>query len=71
MICITINGEPKSLDPVSGQALTIEVLLASIETPPNYLAVEQNGEVVPRERHGDVLVRDGDEIELVTLVGGG
>jgi len=67
MIQITINGKQVSLP----SAMTIERLLATVEVPPNYLAVEVNAEVVPREQHAHCLVVDGDDVEVVTLVGGG
>lgn len=67
MIRITVNGKMVELD----APMTVERLLDSVEVPPNYLAVEVNADVVPRERYTDVTVGDGDEIELVTLVGGG
>ena len=67
MIQVTINGKPVALD----SPLTIERLLATVEVPPNYLAVEVNADVVPREEHAARLVNDGDEVEVVTLVGGG
>ena len=67
MIQITINGKQVSL----ASSMTIERLLATVEVPPNYLAVEVNAEVVPREQHSQCLVADGDDVEVVTLVGGG
>lgn len=67
MIRITVNGKPVELE----SPLSVDRLLDSVEVPPNYLAVEVNADVVPRERYGDVTVRDGDEVEVVTLVGGG
>jgi len=67
MIHVTINGKPVTLD----APMTIEQMLNSVEVPPNYLAVEVNADVVPRELHGEKLVGDGDDIEVVTLVGGG
>ncbi len=67
MINVTINGKPISLD----HPMTIEVLLASVEVPPHYLAVEVNADVVPREQHISYVVQDGDDVEVVTLVGGG
>lgn len=67
MIKITVNGKPITLD----SSMTIERLLASVEVPPNYLAVEVNADVVPREQHASHVVVDGDEVEVVTLVGGG
>ncbi|MFN4212082.1 MAG: sulfur carrier protein ThiS [Devosia sp.] len=35
------------------------------------LAVERNGEIVPRARHGEVELTDGDQLEIVVAVGGG
>jgi sulfur carrier protein len=67
MIQVTINGNPVSLE----RAVSIHELLLSADVPPNYLAVEVNAEVVPREQHDSQLVQDGDQIEVVTLVGGG
>lgn len=67
MIQVTVNGKPVSLE----APMTIEQLLVTAQVPPNYLAVEINADVVPRELHGEKLVNDGDEVEVVTLVGGG
>ena len=35
------------------------------------VAVERNLEIVPRSRHGETQLADGDRLEVVTLVGGG
>ncbi|CFW49290.1 thiamin biosynthesis ThiS [Bordetella pertussis] len=35
------------------------------------MAVERNGEIVPKSKHGDTLLDDGDQIEIVVAVGGG
>jgi sulfur carrier protein len=67
MINVTINGNTVQLD----RPVSIRELLLSANVPPNYLAVEINAEVVPRELHDQQLVADGDEVEVVTLVGGG
>ncbi len=67
MIEIKVNGVSVSID----SPMSIERLLATVEVPPNYLAVELNADVVPREEYGSTMVGAGDEIELVTLVGGG
>ncbi|MBL6725920.1 MAG: sulfur carrier protein ThiS [Rubripirellula sp.] len=67
MIEILVNGKTVSIP----DAITLEKVLRSVEVPPNYLAVEINGEVVPKEQHASTIVRDGDELEVVTLVGGG
>ena len=67
MIHLHVNGETHELP----ESVSIKELLDAVDVPANYLAVEVNEEVVPREKHGSVLVNDGDRIEVVTLVGGG
>jgi len=67
MITVTINGTPMEL----AQPITIRELLETANVPPNYLAVELNADVVPREDHATHKVNDGDSVEVVTLVGGG
>lgn len=67
MIEITVNGEPVAIK----SSMTIEQLLDTVDVPPNYLAVEVNAEVVPREEYTTQMVGPGDDVEVVTLVGGG
>ena len=67
MISITVNGEPVEIE----SEMTVETLLDTVEVPPNYLAVEVNADVVPREEYGQHVVHAGDDVEVVTLVGGG
>ena len=67
MIRITVNGRLVELD----ESMTVEHMLDRVDVPPNYLAVEVNAEVVPREEYTTHIIRDGDQVELVTLVGGG
>lgn len=64
---ITLNGTPRE---IAGE-LTIAALLDLLELESRNVAVELNLDVVPRQRHADVLVRAGDRLEIVTLVGGG
>ena len=67
MISITVNGESVQ---IPGE-MTVEHLLDVVDVPPNYLAVEINADVVPRQTYADTIVRAGDAVEVVTLVGGG
>lgn len=67
MISITVNGENVEIE----SEMSVEQLLDTVDVPPNYLAVEVNANVVPRETYGDMIVRSGDDVEVVTLVGGG
>ena len=67
MITITVNGRSVQLD----ETMTVEHMLDRVDVPPNYLAVEVNAEVVPLEAYTTHPIQDGDQVELVTLVGGG
>jgi len=66
-IRITLNGSPREF-PV---ALTFDQLLHDLELAGRRLAVERNGEIVPRSRFGEVRLADGDKVEVVMAVGGG
>ena len=64
---IRVNGEPREVE----TGMTVDRLLAELEMQPRYLAVERNFELVPRRQHAACVLHDGDELEIVTLVGGG
>jgi len=64
---ITVNGQTVEID----DSMTVEQVLDTVDVPPNYLAVEVNADVVPREEYTTHRLHTGDEVELVTLVGGG
>ncbi len=66
-IAIEFNG--KSIEVPEGS--TIANLLKLAEMRSQLIAVEVNLHLVPRERHAEFLISDGDCIEAVTLVGGG
>lgn len=50
---------------------TITDLLNELGVNNRYCAVERNAQLVPREQHDDVILEEDDQIEVVTLVGGG
>jgi thiamine biosynthesis protein ThiS len=64
---ITLNGEPYELD----QPLNVVELLAKLEIDPRRVAVEHNLAIVKRQRFPEVVVTDGDRVEIVNFVGGG
>jgi thiamine biosynthesis protein ThiS len=64
---IFINGESRAVDAES----TVADLLTELGMQPKYVAVERNLELVPRATHADCVLEDGDQLEIVTLVGGG
>lgn len=63
---VKINGE--SLD-IAGK--TIEEYLAATNYDAKRIAVERNGDIVPKAQYGDTVLKDGDRIEVVSFVGGG
>jgi sulfur carrier protein len=66
-IRVVLNGAPREF-PVP---LTFAQLLQEMALAGRRLAVERNGEIVPRSRFGEARVADGDRIEVVIAVGGG
>jgi len=64
---IIYNGQPRRIEP----GTTIAGLLASLDSQPRHVAVEVNRQLVPRHRHGERQLCQGDRVEVVTLVGGG
>jgi len=67
VIALTINGEARHFE----QALSFSALLEKLELVGKRVAIERNGEIVPRSRHADEMVNDGDRLEIVVAVGGG
>ncbi|MBC9033647.1 sulfur carrier protein ThiS [Sphingomonas sp. JC676] len=66
-VSITVNGEHKRVS----AGLSIAQLAETLGLVPEKIAVERNLEVVPRSSLGQVIVDDGDELEIVHFVGGG
>ena len=64
---ITLNGRQETLDSTT----TLGQLLTRLKLEPIRVAVEVNEDLVPRKTFADTAIRDGDRIEIVTLVGGG
>jgi len=66
-VSIRVNGEHKRIT----AGLTLAQLASELGLVPEKVAVERNLEVVPRSTLNDVIVEDGDELEIVHFVGGG
>jgi thiamine biosynthesis protein ThiS len=62
-----MNGEPREVE----AGTTVARLIAALQMQPRYLAVERNFELVPRGSHAECVLYEGDQLEIVTLVGGG
>jgi len=67
MIQITVNGDARRFD----APLDVSALIAKLDLAGKKIAVERNGEIVPRSLHRQTLVADGDRLEIVVAVGGG
>ncbi|HYG44316.1 MAG TPA: sulfur carrier protein ThiS [Bordetella sp.] len=64
---ITLNGDAREF-PLD---TTVIELLHTLGYEGKRVAVERNGEIVPKSQHGATVLRDGDQIEVVVAVGGG
>ena len=65
---ITINGKPRSFEAAS---LSVAELIQQLELVGKRLAIERNGEIVPRSQFDATQLADGDKLEIVGAVGGG
>lgn len=68
MIQITINGNPRSFDV---EAMTLGALVEKLGLTGKRLAIERNGEIVPKSTFAEVALQSGDQLEIVGAVGGG
>ena len=64
---ITLNGERFELD----QPLSVTDLLTQLEIDPRRVAVEHNLNIIRRNTFPEVIVDEGDTVEIVNFVGGG
>jgi len=67
VILLTVNGESRQFD----NSVNVSSLLQEMELAGRRLAVERNGEIVPRSRFDEETLADGDRLEIVVAVGGG
>jgi sulfur carrier protein len=67
VIPITLNGEPRQIP----TGLSAAGLIDQLGHAGRRIAVERNGEIVPKSQHGETLLAAGDRLEIVVAVGGG
>ena len=65
---VTVNGNTRTLD---AAAHDVAALVRALGLEGKRIAVERNGEIVPKSRYGDTPVLEGDQLEIVAAVGGG
>jgi sulfur carrier protein len=64
---VVVNGQPKEVP----ERTTVAALLLRLKLPARGVAVEVNLHIVPRARHAEHELTEGDKLEVVSLVGGG
>lgn len=64
---LTVNGVERTVP----EGFTLAQLVHELGLEKNPIAIEVNRQVVPRDRHGETRLAEGDRLEIVTLVGGG
>lgn len=67
MIELTINGTPRRLD----DSLNVSQLVEYLDLVGKRIAVERNGDIVPRSQFSETSLSSGDVLEIVVAVGGG
>jgi sulfur carrier protein len=67
VIELVINGEARSF----AAPLTLDQLVQMLDLTGKRIAIEKNGEIVPRSQHADTPLASGDRLEIVVAVGGG
>lgn len=67
MIELHINGELRRFP----APLTLSQLIESLDLVGKRIAIEKNGEIVPRSQHASTPLASGDRLEIVVAVGGG
>jgi len=65
---LTVNGTLRRLDPPPA---TVADLVRALDLEGKRIAVERNGQIVPKSRYEDTAVAAGDRLEVVAAVGGG
>ena len=66
-ISLVLNGKPREVAPDT----SLPALLEQLGIDRRMIAVAHNGDVLPRDRYDDVVLKDGDHVEVVRMVGGG
>ena len=64
---VVVNGEPREI----ATGTTLRALLDELDLGSGPVAVERNGDVVPRAEHASTALAEGDVLEIVHFVGGG
>lgn len=67
MIQLSVNGDRRQI----AEGASVARLVEELRLGGKRIAVEKNGEIVPRSRYAETPLADGDRLEIVVAVGGG
>jgi len=67
MIQVIVNGAQHRFE----TPLDVGTMLQKLQMAGKKIAVERNGEIIPKSLHQKTLLADGDQLEVVVAVGGG
>jgi len=62
-----VNGLPRKLS----EGTQISELLLSLKVPPERVAVELNLKIIEKDQFHQTVLREGDNVEIISFVGGG
>ena len=63
---VMMNGQSQNF-----VGITLSEYLKTMDYDSRRIAIERNGGIVPRADYGKIILKDGDQIEIVSFVGGG
>ncbi len=66
-ITVTVNGESVTCS----RHTPVAEVITQLDYNPQLVAIEYNGEILHRQHWSNTLVNQGDQLEIVTIVGGG
>jgi len=64
---VFVNGDPFELE----DGANVSDLVAKLTDDPRGVAIERNREIVPKSKHAETMLSEGDRLEVVQFVGGG
>ena len=64
---IQLNGKPREV----ADQTTVSRLLEDLQLQPLRVAVQVNTDIIKRDRYGEVALRPGDTVEILTFMSGG
>ncbi|WP_433972862.1 sulfur carrier protein ThiS [Tunturiibacter lichenicola] len=69
-LTLVLNGQARTFDALQ-QTANVEQLVGELGLKGDRVAVEHNGEIVPRSSWTETELKNGDRLEVVHFVGGG